>query len=234
MSQALVLSLAAQRVARPFVRSAAVRCEPMARRRIPSTRTCLQCGVGVVYISRPSAPGLYCSKTCAGKAVGLLRISRGKLRTHVCKTCGVSKSTYYDNRKYCSKVCAAADPELTLARGASMARHYMRHGSRKDANHKEICDEFKRLGGEVLDLSRLGGGCPDIALWARGAWHVVEIKNTKTGYGRKGLNKLQQLWANAAQAPVYIIYTVEQAAAFMVGNLDGIKNVSGYTPREGE
>ena len=57
----------------------------------------------------------------------------------------------------------------------------MRRAARKDTNHKEVCDEFVRLGCAVLDLSQLGKGCPDVLVslmtGGRSVNWLVEIKH---------------------------------------------------------
>ena len=58
----------------------------------------------------------------------------------------------------------------------------MRRAARVDGNHAQIVDAFRSLGCAVLDLSRVGKGCPDIlvSLMVEGKtaknW-LVEIKN---------------------------------------------------------
>jgi hypothetical protein len=73
------------------------------------------------------------------------------------------------------------------------------YGAKKDANHKEIVKALEQMGACVVDFSSIGGGMPDLAVWCRAAWHMVEIKNLETGYGRRGLNKLQEVkdWQGA-------------------------------------
>lgn len=60
---------------------------------------------------------------------------------------------------------------------------------RVDGNHKELVAAFRQLGATVTDLSRVGGGCPDILVGVYGLTIPVEIK-TRTGR----LNELQQQW----------------------------------------
>lgn len=53
----------------------------------------------------------------------------------------------------------------------------MRRRARTDANHTDIVQAFRRLGCTVLDLSRLGSGCPDALVGIRGRNYLVEIKD---------------------------------------------------------
>ena len=48
-----------------------------------------------------------------------------------------------------------------------------------DANHAEIVKTFRQLGCTVLDLSRVGQGCPDVLVGYRGVNLLVEIKDGK-------------------------------------------------------
>ena len=51
--------------------------------------------------------------------------------------------------------------------------HYKK---RTDANHAEIMQAFKKLGASVLDLSRVGMGCPDLLIGVANTSALVEIK----------------------------------------------------------
>ena len=51
--------------------------------------------------------------------------------------------------------------------------HYKK---RTDANHAEIMQEFRRLGASVLDLSRVGMGCPDLLIGVNSKCALVEVK----------------------------------------------------------
>jgi hypothetical protein len=51
--------------------------------------------------------------------------------------------------------------------------HYKK---RTDANHAEIMQAFKKLGASVLDLSRVGMGCPDLLIGVANTSALVEVK----------------------------------------------------------
>ena len=51
-----------------------------------------------------------------------------------------------------------------------------RRASRVDENHGTIVSEFRRLGASVIDLSRVGEGCPDICVGIAKVTALVEIK----------------------------------------------------------
>ena len=99
----------------------------------------------------------------------------------------------------------------------------MRYGAKKDANHKAL---FDLLGQHIAvrDLSSLGCGCPDGIGWVNDGWQLFDVKNKKTGYGRRGLNKRQKEWAvDWRGGPVYLLYTEEDALAFSRGEFAGLK-----------
>jgi len=99
----------------------------------------------------------------------------------------------------------------------------LKYGPRKDANHNEVIAEMRKYCA-VYDMSTAGMGIPDGVAWINGAWHLFDIKNPKTGYGRRGLNKVQKKWLETwAGGPVYLIYTEEEASLFAQGKFDGIK-----------
>lgn len=103
----------------------------------------------------------------------------------------------------------------------------MKYGPKKDANHNELMAEMRKYCA-AYDMSTAGMGLPDGVAWINNAWHLFDIKNPKTGYGRRGLNKVQKKWLETwAGGPVYLIYTVEEASRFAQGNFDGIKFARG-------
>ena len=53
----------------------------------------------------------------------------------------------------------------------------MRRAARTDANHAQIVAAFRQLGYSVLDLSRVGQGCPDLLVARNGESWLVEIKD---------------------------------------------------------
>jgi hypothetical protein len=102
----------------------------------------------------------------------------------------------------------------------------MKYGAKKDANHLAIQQTLQSLGVAVYDLSGMGAGFPDLLVWIRGQWELVEIKNPKTGYGRRGMNPLQRAWIDRWRGgPVHILQTVDDAIAFARGQLGAIQIV---------
>ena len=75
-----------------------------------------------------------------------------------------------------------------------------------DGNHKQMVAAARALGYEVLDLSRVGGGCPD-TLVSKGYFGcLVEIKQVK---GKVSLR--QKLWMERwAGLPCVVVRTVEE------------------------
>lgn len=107
--------------------------------------------------------------------------------------------------------------------GFSAARLRMIYGAKKDSNHKEIVQILQLNGAQVYDLSSAGCGIPDLLVWIREGWHLVEVKNLKNSYGRRGLNPIQKKWISQWKGgPVYILTNIDEAAKFAKGDLDGI------------
>ena len=99
------------------------------------------------------------------------------------------------------------------------------YGAKKDANHVEIVTAFRKMGASVIDLSDVGGGVPDLIVCCHGVVDLVDIKNPKTGYGRRGLNKLQRNWAEQWRgSPVYMVYTVGDVMEMVQGDKSKVKS----------
>lgn len=141
----------------------------------------------------------------------------------VCPACGTafvfSKSS---NRKYCSYPCFVADGG-PLEAGYAARRAMKKYGAKKDANHKEVMAALKSLV-PVHDLSAAGCGVPDGIAWVNDGWQLFDIKNPKTGYGKRGLNERQKTWADKWDGgPVYLIYSEDDARAFARGEFLAVK-----------
>ena len=99
------------------------------------------------------------------------------------------------------------------------------YGAKKDANHTEIVGAIKKLRIPFIDLSALGYGVPDLVVEIRGKLELWEIKNKKTGYGRRGLSKNQKAWAAKwAGNPVVVIMCVDDVlirAGVVIGAVRG-------------
>lgn len=99
-----------------------------------------------------------------------------------------------------------------------------KYGIKCDANHKDLVNCLRKLGADVLDISTVGCGVPDLVVWCRGNWHLVDIKNPNTGYGKRGLNKNQKQWAaHWKGGPVYMIYSTDDAIALVNGDMENLK-----------
>jgi hypothetical protein len=86
----------------------------------------------------------------------------------------------------------------------------MRH--RRDGTHASIVAGLRGAGLLVIDLSQVGGGCPDILTAYNGTWFLIEVKDMATDYGRRGLSERQRhLALLAGSAPVHVVTSLEEA-----------------------
>lgn len=87
-----------------------------------------------------------------------------------------------------------------------------RHARRVDNNQSEIVAELRQIGASVIDLSAVGGGVCDLIVGYRGQTYLIEVKNTATSYGKRGLNTKQQDVAdNWRGAPIHVVRSVDEA-----------------------
>ena len=81
----------------------------------------------------------------------------------------------------------------------------MRYARRVDANQAEIVAALRKAGAKVKIVHQPY----DLQVWIGERTMYLEVKNPKTGYGRKGLNEKQ---AEEAQGlPVAMVDSVESA-----------------------
>lgn len=92
-----------------------------------------------------------------------------------------------------------------------------RYARRRDQNHAPIAKAFTDLGCTVVDVSHSGiAGFPDLVVGVLGRWHVVEIKNPETRYGKAGLNGNQSAFDQESRGePMWVVSTADEAAALV-------------------
>ena len=69
----------------------------------------------------------------------------------------------------------------------------LRHKASLDANHVEIVQALRQVGATVVDLAKVGKGCPDILVGFRGKTYLMEIKTAK-GYVRTTQEQFFRSW----------------------------------------
>jgi hypothetical protein len=79
---------------------------------------------------------------------------------------------------------------------------------RVDENQKQIIHTFIALGASVLNLSRVGEGCPDILIGYKGVICLVEIKRDEKAAFTEPQIKFMQNWKGG---PVSRIDSVDAA-----------------------
>jgi len=77
----------------------------------------------------------------------------------------------------------------------------MRHKASLDANHTEIVSQLRHIGATVVDLAKVGKGCPDLLVGWRGKTYLMEIK-TKTGHMRTTQEQFFRSWTGGHIAVV--------------------------------
>lgn len=87
----------------------------------------------------------------------------------------------------------------------------MRRAVKRDANQAPIVKALIEAGRAVLDLSGVGGGCPDILVGWGGHMLLIEIKNPE---GRDKVDPKQVDWHRTWKGtPVVVVRSVEEALA---------------------
>lgn len=92
-----------------------------------------------------------------------------------------------------------------------------RYARRTDANHAQFLQALRQLGIVHVDLSRVGGGCPDImVLDRRGTWQVIEVKDGNKSPSRRKLTVAQELFHDDVKAQggkVYVMSSIDELFA---------------------
>ena len=83
---------------------------------------------------------------------------------------------------------------------------------RVDANHARIVKAFRQMGCNVLDLSRVGQGCPDLLIAKHGINVLVEIKDGSKPPSARKLTPDEQQFHADWKGRVATVLDVEDAA----------------------
>lgn len=88
----------------------------------------------------------------------------------------------------------------------------MRRAARCDATQPAIVDALRKIGAFVQPLHTVGHGCPDLAVWYRHTWSMLELKNGALAPSRQALTHDEQLWhAMAGDGAVKTVASVLEA-----------------------
>lgn len=82
-----------------------------------------------------------------------------------------------------------------------------RYACRKDENHNDIADGLRSDGWSVLDLSRAGGGVPDLAVGRHSLAVLVEIKRD----GKAALTPKEQAVRDRWDGPYIVVISLDDA-----------------------
>jgi hypothetical protein len=144
-------------------------------------------------------------------------IDLNKKKSKLCLQCHKQFEHYKSREKnYCSYQCHI-DSGGAWRAGLAAKEATMKYGAKKDANHHEIVDALQKAGAYVLDMSHVGKGFPDLIVGFQSKTILMEIKNPKTAYGKKGLNKNQLKWKEHWSGGAYCVADSAEAALRMIG-----------------
>lgn len=80
-----------------------------------------------------------------------------------------------------------------------------------DKNHGTIVAAFRQMGCSVIDLSKVGKGCPDLAVACMGMTYLVEVKDGKAKTNAD-VKKRQEEFRAEWKGPHAIVRDVSGAA----------------------
>lgn len=90
----------------------------------------------------------------------------------------------------------------------------MRRAAKIDANQPEIVAALRKIGALVTLLSAVGDGVPDLVVWFRGKWTMLEIKDSAKPPSARKLTTDQAKWhAVHKDARVFVVTTIDEAIA---------------------
>jgi hypothetical protein len=92
----------------------------------------------------------------------------------------------------------------------------MRRAARTDQNQKAIVDALRAAGCGVVDLSKVGGGVPDLLVeaptWPH-AMTLLEVKNPEKPKADRELTPAQVKFHAGWRGSLFVVETVDEALA---------------------
>jgi hypothetical protein len=87
----------------------------------------------------------------------------------------------------------------------------MRRAPRKDANHAEVVAALRAAGVWVCDTAGVGNGFPDLLVWARGRFHLLEVKDGRKPASQRKLTPDEVAWIRNCPGVVHVVCCAEDA-----------------------
>jgi hypothetical protein len=90
----------------------------------------------------------------------------------------------------------------------------LRHAKRTDRNHAEIRAGLRKLGYDVLDLSDVGGGVPDLCVNSECFYMppcFLEVKDPKKPPSARKLTTSEEKWVMYCGAITFVVTTLDEA-----------------------
>lgn len=89
----------------------------------------------------------------------------------------------------------------------------MRRAAKVDSTQSSIVEALRRVGAWVRPLHTVGQGFPDLLVWNRGRYVLVECKAP----GEK-LNKQQVEFIAECPGEIHVVHSAEQAVKAVIGD----------------
>lgn len=81
-----------------------------------------------------------------------------------------------------------------------------------DQNQPAIVEAMRSIGAKVFHLHQVGGGCPDLLVWAKNRTFLAEVKMPG-----EPLNKQQVEFVSTWPGEIHVVHTTEEAVRAVVG-----------------
>ena len=88
----------------------------------------------------------------------------------------------------------------------------MRRAAKVDSTQAAIVEALRKVGAWVLHLHQLGGGTPDLLVWNRGRYLLLECKSPG-----EGINALQAGFIAQCPGEIHVCRTPEEALRAVLG-----------------
>lgn len=88
----------------------------------------------------------------------------------------------------------------------------MRRDAKVDANQSAIVEALRKCGVKVYHTHQIGSGFPDLLVWHRNRYMLLEVKMPGSGP-----NKEQQEFIAACPGEMHVVHTITEALRAVLG-----------------
>lgn len=88
-----------------------------------------------------------------------------------------------------------------------------RYARKVDANHGHVVAALRQVGAWVWSTAAIGGGFPDLLVWHRGRYTLLEVKDGAKPPSARALTDAERAFLETCPGRVFVVNSAAEAVA---------------------